>query len=62
MPGNHSKVFFIDDQVCYVGSDNLYPNGNLEFGYLIEGQAVQDLLGNYWSEIWWHSMDHCCRL
>jgi len=58
-PGNHAKCFFADDEVCYVGSDNLYPNANAEFGYLVEGRAVQALLEDYWDQVWTYSAPHC---
>ncbi len=57
-PGNHAKVFFADDTVCYVGSDNLYPHDLAEFGYLIEGDAVGELLDSYWDEVWEYSKAH----
>jgi murine toxin len=58
-PANHAKCFFADDEVCYVGSDNLYPNSNAEFGYLVEGRAVQALLEDYWDQVWTYSAPHC---
>ncbi len=58
-PANHAKFYVADDEVCYVGSDNLYPNSNAEFGYLLEGRAVQALLEDYWDEVWTYSGPHC---
>jgi murine toxin len=57
-PGNHAKVFIADDRVYYVGSDNLYPHNLIEFGYLVEGPSVQDLLKNYWQQVWSYSAPH----
>jgi hypothetical protein len=58
-PANHAKCFFADDEVCYIGSDNLYPNSNAEFGYLVEGRAVRALLEDYWDHVWTYSAPHC---
>jgi hypothetical protein len=58
-PANHSKFYVGDDEVCYVGSDNLYPNSNAEFGYLLEGRAVRALLEDYWGQVWQYSKPHC---
>jgi murine toxin len=58
-PGNHAKFYLADDQVYYVGSDNLYPHNLAEFGYLVEGDSVKDLLENYWNQVWKYSRAHC---
>jgi murine toxin len=58
-PGNHAKVFIADDRVYYIGSDNLYPHNLIEFGYLVEGPSVEDLLKNYWQRVWKYSAPHC---
>jgi len=57
-PANHAKFYVADDDVCYVGSDNLYPNSNAEFGYLVEGRVVEALLEDYWNLVWYHSRRH----
>jgi hypothetical protein len=60
-PGNHAKFYMVDEEICYVGSDNLYPNYNTEFGYLIEAGddgALESLLRNYWSKVWLYSEPH----
>ncbi|GAB3976058.1 hypothetical protein GCM10029978_061830 [Actinoallomurus acanthiterrae] len=57
-PANHAKVYIADDAVYYVGSDNLYPHKLAEFGYLIEGEAVQDLVTNYWDKLWHYAEPH----
>jgi hypothetical protein len=54
-PGNHAKVYIADDACYYVGSDNLYPHNLAEFGFLIEGDSVVDLLQNYWNQVWKYS-------
>jgi hypothetical protein len=61
-PANHAKFYMGDDEICYVGSDNLYPNKNTEFGYLIEAGddgAFADLKKNYWDLVWTYSQPHC---
>jgi murine toxin len=58
-PANHCKFYIGDDNVCYVGSDNMYPNINGEFGYLVEGNAVDTILRNFWQPLWAFSSPHC---
>lgn len=58
-PGNHAKFYLADDRVYYVGSDNLYPHNLAEFGYLVEGDSVADVLKNYWNHVWYYSSPHC---
>ncbi|GAA4509200.1 hypothetical protein GCM10023191_070070 [Actinoallomurus oryzae] len=57
-PANHAKVYIADDALYYVGSDNLYPHKLAEFGYLIEGEAVQDIVTNYWGKLWRYAGPH----
>ncbi|GAB3981592.1 phospholipase D [Actinoallomurus acanthiterrae] len=57
-PGNHAKVYIADDACFYIGSDNLYPHDLAEFGYLVEGPAVADLLAGYWTPVWQYSSPH----
>lgn len=63
-PGNHAKIMIVDDEVYVVGSDNLYPGALSEFNYLVEGEAVNDLLTTYWNPLWnyskWHAR-HVCQ-
>jgi murine toxin len=61
-PGNHAKVYIADDSCYYIGSDNLYPHDLAEFGFLIEGKSVQDLLRNYWDLLWHYSSQHIVKL
>jgi hypothetical protein len=59
-PGNHAKFYLVDDTACYVGSDNMYPHTLIEFGYLVEGNALmQDVLTNYWNQVWNYSKHAC---
>lgn len=57
-PGNHAKIMVIDDEVCIVGSDNLYPGNLAEVNYLMEGEPVNDLLKYYWEPLWKYSCPH----
>jgi phosphatidylserine/phosphatidylglycerophosphate/cardiolipin synthase-like enzyme len=50
---NHAKVWIVDDRAVHVGSDNLYPHGLQEFGYVIESiPIVCDVLATYWEPMW----------
>lgn len=59
-PANHAKFYMADDSICYIGSDNLYPNSNAEFGYLIEsGDAnFTNIKTHYWDNVWQYSARH----
>lgn len=59
-PANHAKFYMADDQICYIGSDNLYPNSNPEFGYLIENGDgnFEKLKTLYWDQLWQYSKEH----
>lgn len=35
-PGLHTKLYMVDDEAFYIGSQNLYPNQLAEFGYIVE--------------------------
>ncbi|WP_318519523.1 phospholipase D-like domain-containing protein [Photobacterium leiognathi] len=54
-PANHAKVMIVDDEVCIIGSDNLYPGFLSEFNNLIEGEFVNELLIEYWEPLWKYS-------
>jgi phosphatidylserine/phosphatidylglycerophosphate/cardiolipin synthase-like enzyme len=48
-PGLHTKLYMVDSEAFYVGSQNLYPNQLTEFGYMIDdadaaGQVRSSLL------------------
>ncbi|HEX4837679.1 MAG TPA: hypothetical protein VFV03_04050 [Solirubrobacteraceae bacterium] len=50
---NHSKLVVVDDTLCYIGSDNLYPGYNEESGIWIdEPQAIQRFVDEYWTGLW----------
>ncbi len=60
IPGNHAKLYIIDDTNFYVGSDNMYRSGTdhglQEFGYLMEGQVeTQKFISDYWDKLWMYS-------
>ena len=60
IPGNHAKVYIIDDTNFYIGSDNMYRSsskgGLQEFGYMFEGkEETQDFIRNYWDKLWMYS-------
>jgi phosphatidylserine/phosphatidylglycerophosphate/cardiolipin synthase-like enzyme len=57
---NHSKVYIIDEDCFYVGSDNMYPSADIEglqeFGYLIEDKKeTQKFISEYWENLWKYS-------
>lgn len=53
---NHAKVWIVDDQLFYVGSQNFYPSDNQEFGYAVhDATAAATLLRDYWNPLWQHS-------
>jgi len=61
VPGNHAKLYIIDDELFYVGSDNAYPIpfgkwGLQEFGFIgsTPGTLWADL-DSYWKSLWLYS-------
>jgi hypothetical protein len=52
--GNHSKLIVVDDSVCYVGSDNVYPSYNEEFGVWLDNdaRAISSFVSDYWKGLW----------
>ncbi|APV51473.1 hypothetical protein BWI17_18315 [Betaproteobacteria bacterium GR16-43] len=67
VPANHAKVYIVDDDNFYVGSDNMYRSGTdaglQEFGYLFEGRAeTQAFVASYWDRLWQYSQLHRMRL
>ena len=60
-PANHAKVYVIDDEAFYVGSDNAYAitnneEGLQEFGFLVSGKAeTERFLNEYWHRFWRYS-------
>ncbi len=52
-PGNHAKLVMIDDLAFHIGSQNLYPAGLTEFGYIVDdADAAADLDASYWQPLW----------
>eukprot|EP00928_Gymnodinium_smaydae_P045600 TRINITY_DN30378_c0_g1_i1.p1 TRINITY_DN30378_c0_g1~~TRINITY_DN30378_c0_g1_i1.p1 ORF type:complete len:614 (-),score=68.22 TRINITY_DN30378_c0_g1_i1:259-2046(-) len=53
---NHAKLYIIDDELFYIGSQNLYSADLAEFGFIVDDQEVtKELLRNYWIRLWFHS-------
>lgn len=53
---NHAKFFMVDDEVFYVGSENLYPSDLIEYGVFIsDPDAVQQMKTEYWDQLWKYS-------
>jgi phosphatidylserine/phosphatidylglycerophosphate/cardiolipin synthase-like enzyme len=45
----HTKTVCVDEQLLYIGSDNLYPSYNEEHGIWVDDKAtVSDWVKNYW--------------
>ncbi len=59
---NHAKVMIVDDEVAYIGSQNLYATapGNLtEFGLIISDKdKVKELVDQYWTQMWSNSWEN----
>lgn len=54
--GNHAKLVLVDDLAFHVGSQNLYPAGLTEFGYIVDdATAAASLDASYWQPLWKHS-------
>jgi phosphatidylserine/phosphatidylglycerophosphate/cardiolipin synthase-like enzyme len=55
--GNHAKLWMIDEQAFYIGSDNFYPVNLQEFGYIVDDRAAAaQLVESYWRPLWlWSS-------
>jgi hypothetical protein len=50
---NHSKLVVVDDALCYIGSDNLYPGYNEESGVWIDDQqAIRRFVEECWTDLW----------
>jgi len=53
---NHAKLWMVDDRAFHIGSDNIYPHNLQEFGYVVESDALADMvLTEYWQPLWRHS-------
>lgn len=52
-PGNHAKLVFVDDVTFYIGSQNVYPAGLTEYGYIVDDAgAAAGLRAQYWDPMW----------
>ena len=53
----HAKFWMVDDQIFYIGSDNMYPIDLQEFGYILDDHdAAARVLRDYWNPLWqWSS-------
>ena len=50
---NHAKFTMIDEQLFYIGSENLYPSDLIEYGVFIEDvDAVTKIKNDYWNPLW----------
>jgi phosphatidylserine/phosphatidylglycerophosphate/cardiolipin synthase-like enzyme len=50
---SHSKTLAIDEQAFYIGSQNLYPAGLQELGYIVDDSvATRAYLTGYWANVW----------
>lgn len=53
---SHDKGIAVDEQGFYVGSQNLYPAGLQEFGYIVDdSRATRTYLNAVWSNVWQYS-------
>ena len=51
--GNHAKFLIADEQVAYIGSQNLYVAQLAEHGVLIDdAEAVSKIIQSYWRPLW----------
>lgn len=47
---NHVKFIMVDDQMAYIGSENLYYNNHAEFGVVINSRLLMSKIKNeYWN-------------
>lgn len=53
VPGNHAKLVLVDEVAFHVGSQNLYPAGLTELGYIVDDAAAAAALDRaYWQPLW----------
>jgi phosphatidylserine/phosphatidylglycerophosphate/cardiolipin synthase-like enzyme len=62
---NHAKVYIVDEDCFYFGSDNAYRSGSaqglIEFGYLIEDTGLlRRFTADYWQRLWENAQQ--CRV
>lgn len=49
----HSKHFIVDEQACYIGSQNLYVCDLAEWGVIIDhAVTVKQIMSEYWWPMW----------
>jgi hypothetical protein len=52
----HSKTIEVDAQGFYIGSQNIYPAGLQEYGYIVDdSRATAQWLTGYWANVWGQS-------
>jgi phosphatidylserine/phosphatidylglycerophosphate/cardiolipin synthase-like enzyme len=50
---NHAKTLEVDEQAFYVGSQNVYPAGLQEIGFIVDdSRATSQWLSAYWANVW----------
>jgi hypothetical protein len=50
---NHAKTISVDEQAFYIGSQNVYPAGLQELGFIVDdSRATADYLTRYWANVW----------
>lgn len=50
---NHAKTISVDQQAFYIGSQNVYPAGLQEFGFIVDDStATAQYLAGYWNGVW----------
>eukprot|EP00928_Gymnodinium_smaydae_P061367 TRINITY_DN4545_c0_g2_i2.p1 TRINITY_DN4545_c0_g2~~TRINITY_DN4545_c0_g2_i2.p1 ORF type:complete len:582 (-),score=53.06 TRINITY_DN4545_c0_g2_i2:71-1816(-) len=51
--GNHAKMYVVDDQLFYLGSQNLYSADLAEYGLIIDDrEATKQVKRYYWDPLW----------
>jgi len=55
---NHNKIVCVDDQLMYIGSDNMYPSYNEEHGIWIDDKdAIGAWKQKFWKGLWDNSKE-----
>jgi len=50
---NHDKTIIADEQGFYIGSQNVYPAGLQEFGFIVDdSRATAQYLARHWANVW----------
>jgi len=59
---NHAKFMMVDDELFYVGSQNLYPASIADFGYVVDDPAAAfSVKLDYWDQLWRYSQTAVAR-